>query len=119
MQKFRKIIYMIKIIRETGFLLDSCLVCDCACSRSSRTTYPRGRSTESSTVLFCFVKRSATSEWTTKKKKSKILTKVIALLKTAGKIVSGYKANLETLKTLLQQEVKEFKAGRSGRRAPL
>ena len=41
-----------------------------------------------------------------------MLTKVKALLKTARKNVSNYKANVENLKTLLQQGVKDFKAGR-------
>ena len=40
-----------------------------------------------------------------------MLTKVKALLKTARKNVSNYKANVENLKTLLQQGVNEFKAG--------
>ena len=58
------------------------------------------------------MERSPTRKWTTKRKESKRLTKVKALLKTARKNVSNYKANVENLKTLLQQGVKEFKAGR-------
>ena len=58
------------------------------------------------------MERSPTPKWTTKKKESKMLTKVKALLKTARKNVSNYEANVENLKTLLQQGVKEFKAGR-------
>ena len=57
------------------------------------------------------MERSATSKWATRKKKSKILTKVKDLLNTSRKKGSDYKVNVETRKTLLQQGVKEFKAG--------
>ena len=57
------------------------------------------------------MERSATSKWATRKKKSKIPTNVKALLNTARKKGSDYKVNVGTLKTLLQQGVKEFKAG--------